>query len=87
MKILRGGDAKPWYFTALEATPPPNLVCGIFEGGDAKPWYFTALEHPPQKRSTVEVGFSENLQRPGVEVRRGHTRFAFLIYVYPPDIS
>ena len=63
------------------------LVCGIFEGGDAKPWYFTALEHPPQKRSTVEVGFSENLQRPGVEVRRGHARFAFLIYVYPPDIS
>ena len=21
-KILRGGGAKPWYFTALEATPP-----------------------------------------------------------------
>ena len=88
----RGGDAKPWYFTALEATPPPNLVCGIFEGGDAKPWYFTALEAtPPHKfhcRSRIPfLSIFKNKEQEFAEVIRGLFFWSMYIHFIYPDIS
>ena len=57
-------------------------------GRKRKTIVFSSSRSPPPTNSIVEVGFrfwvSSKIR---VGVRRGHTRFAFLIYVYPLDIS
>ena len=46
---------------------------------------FYSSRSPPSPTNSISV--SEYLQRPRAGVRRGHARFAFLICVYPIDIS